>query len=767
MTAAGAPSPLLAVVLACGPDTAAVELSLRSIRAQTIWPFELLAVNLGCPEAALTALAAQAGLEPMQTIDAGEGLAAAWNFAAAQSSARYICFLESGDEIEQSWLERCLFHLEVSSLDVCGSWQARGPQLRRVGPFSLRTLLAGQVAEFAVFRRETLLRAGGFDRAVEPPFSILDLCIRMAEGGARGRMPPAPLRRHPIEPGAEAACAAFAGRRYAHLLNDPALVERLDAIRTTKASLSSYAGLLAGAPPAASPAVLVAMPFLIVGGAERAMAALLGELSRLGLRVFLVTTDAAPQGLGDTGDWFRGQVAVLYRLPQFVAPNLRLAFLSYLIERHSIRSLLQVGSESVYRWLPRLKELFPSLAVVDLLFNPVGHTKSHAKHRELIDRVVVEHQGMAAWLAKRGERRDRISVIPNAVDMSGFGPQPPTDWRTGEPRQAGTFVVGFFGRLSAEKAPDTFVRIAERFRNRPAFQFLICGAGPLGPSLRALCQRSGLEETVHFLGFVDTRVYLPCCHVTVTCSRIDGRPNIILESLAVGVPVVASRIGGIPEMASEGNGVLLCEPDDVDAFCAAIERLAADNDLYSELAAAGPRRVAALYSLAQAAGEYARLFRALAEQHPWPVPTAQERAAIAAATLPPVRSFRPLPSTPLRASLRIARQALSWSNAFGTLRTVWLYARLPRDPAATGALAGFFDPAYYALCRPDVAAARVSPLWHYLLAGFREGANPSVLFNTDYYLETQPDIADAGINPLVHYLAAGRAEGRDCVSPWD
>lgn len=235
----------------------------------------------------------------------------------------------------------------------------------------------------------------------------------------------------------------------------------------------------------------------------------------------------------------------------------------------------------------------------------------------------------------------------------------------------------------------------------------------------------------------------------------------------MGVPVVASRVGGIPEMLPEGQGDMLCEPDDVAGFCAAIERLASDRDKYLQLAAAGPRWVAAQYSLAQAAGEYAKLFRALAGTHPWPVRTAEEEAAIAAATLPPVRQYRPLPSSPLRASLRIARQALSWPNTPGTLRTVWLYARLRRGPAASSRLAGFFDSGYYALSRPDVAAARVSPLWHYLLAGFREGSNPSVLFDTDYYLETQLDIAEAGINPLVHYLAAGRAEGRDCVSPWD
>ena len=60
-------------------------------------------------------------------------------------------------------------------------------------------------------------------------------------------------------------------------------------------------------------------------------------------------------------------------------------------------------------------------------------------------------------------------------------------------------------------------------------------------------------------------------------------------------------------------------------------------------------------------------------------------------------------------------------------------------------------------------AARISPLWHYLLAGFRNGCNPSLRFDTEYYLGTHPDVAAAGINPLIHYLSWGRAEGRTCL----
>ncbi|MGD0047383.1 MAG: glycosyltransferase [Bryobacteraceae bacterium] len=755
--------PLVTIVLPCGSDADAVALSLRSIRAQTIQSFEILAVNTGCAEALPPALTASDSGERIEVIHGDEGIACAWNAAAARSPARYICFLQPGDRIEETFLEKCLFYLEVASLDVCGSWQLRGAELHRTGPFALRALLTQDVCATALIRRETLILAGGFNRAIAPPFLIWDLWIRMAEHGARGHLLREALISNSEERRDEPHGAAFLSQIYSHLLNDAALVQRLDAIRAKMPPLNSYAGLLEGARQADPPGVLVAMPFLTMGGAERAMAGLFHELTRCGFRVFLVTTAVTPHGWGNTSHWFHGNVAGLYHLPQFLTANLRPAFFSYLIQRHSIQVLLQVGSESVYSWLPRLRELFAGLAVVDLLFNPVGHVGSYSKSRELLDRVVVEHEGMAAWLVKHGERRNRISVIPNAVDVDRFSPRPPRDWRTGEPRREGAFVVGFFGRLAEEKAPDTFVRIAARFKSRPAFQFLICGTGPMEASLRSLCRECGVEETVHLLGFVKTSDYLPCCHVTVACSRFDGRPNIILESLAMGVPIVASRVGGIPEMAPEGNGTRLCEPDDVEAFGRAIECLASDKEGYLRLAAAGRRWAVAQYSLAGAAGQYANLFHSLREARPSPARSAEDDAAIAAAMLPASREYRSLPSGRLRAYTCIIRNALSRLNTAGTVRTVWLYTILRCRRTTTRELGEFFDAGYYALYYPDVQAAGVSLVWHYLLMGFRNGCNPSPLFDTDYYLGTYPDVAAAGVNPLIHYLKWGRAEGRGCV----
>lgn len=85
-------------------------------------------------------------------------------------------------------------------------------------------------------------------------------------------------------------------------------------------------------------------------------------------------------------------------------------------------------------------------------------------------------------------------------------------------------------------------------------------------------------------------------------------------------------------------------------------------------------------------------------------------------------------------------------------------AQTPADDEVLAATE--FDVAYYLAANPDVAAAGTDPLRHFLVAGWREGRDPSRRFSVRDYLEINPDVAQAGINPFVHYLRAGRAEGR-------
>jgi len=110
------------------------------------------------------------------------------------------------------------------------------------------------------------------------------------------------------------------------------------------------------------------------------------------------------------------------------------------------------------------------------------------------------------------------------------------------------------------------------------------------------------------------------------------------------------------------------------------------------------------------------------------------------------------------------RQSLSWELTAPLRLVHWALARLLRS-ARNGAegcdLSPLFDTDWYLSKNPDVAAAGVNPLAHYLAHGASEGRDPNPLFDSDWYLSTNPDVAAAGVNPLAHYVSHGASEGRD------
>jgi glycosyltransferase involved in cell wall biosynthesis len=489
------------------------------------------------------------------------------------------------------------------------------------------------------------------------------------------------------------------------------------------------------------------MPFLSMGGSEAVLSQLCRQLKQLGFRILVYTTLPTGETQGDTTSWFEDCCAGIYHLPRFLDIEHWPAFIAYLIQQHGVSVLWQVGSAYTYDLLPILRELFPELAIVDLLFNISGHTVNHLKYDYLIDHAVTEHSGVRDWLVSRGVPEEHISVIPNGVDLGLYSPQPKVNRRTLQPRTAGDgrFVAAFFGRFSEEKAPDVFLKTAALLADEPAIEFMLCGAGPMEASLRLEAAGSGLAGRVDFPGFVSVREYLPYCDAVVVCSRLDGRPNIILESQAMGIPVIASRVGGIPEMLPPGDEDLLCEPAKPDAFAAAIRLLARDSHRYRRSAEAARQHVEKNVRFAESGRAYAQLFEDLR----------RKRQALGRHLTPEAVAaslgYERDPSSALRSKFPLLRR--------GLLRNALLLWKL-RSSGQETRLRELFDADYYCRQFPGARKWRLSPLLHYVLLGFRDGRNPSPAFDTRYYLTAYPDVRQGGWNPLLHFVMWGEQEGR-------
>ena len=716
----GTPRSLVSVIVSIGraARSGALELTLRSIASQSFPSIEVLVCR---PHGENVALPGSVGdrfrVALLEVPDEG---ASAWNGALPRVSGDYICCLRAGDELLPTYLEKCLFRLEIYGEDAESSGEEP----------------ADTVPHICVVRKQILDRMGGYNGRHPAAEQRVDFIHRLASGGF--------VRGEVLEVLARRADPPAARTQASPALAHPAPERR-----------SSYARLVTGWPEQ-RPTVLLAMPFLTMGGSEASTSQLCRQLKHLGFRVLVYTTAPTVAGQGDTTAWFEDSAEGIYHLPDFLDVDDWPGFLAYLVQQHGVTVLWLVGSSYTYTLLPGLRELSPHLGIVDLLFNPVAHMPDYLKNNYLIDRVIVEHQGMKNLLLERGEQEERIAVIPNGIDVEYYAPAAKLDWRTGQPCRAGggPFVVAFFGRFSEEKAPDVFLEMAARLRDEPAFEFLICGIGPMEPALRRMAADLALAGRVHFAGFVRSRDYLPRCDVVVVCSRLDGRPNIILESSAMGIPVVASRVGGIAEMMPPGGEDLLCDPADPDAFAAAIRSLAGDAERYRRASMAARENAEARFSITECGSRYGRLFAEIEQQRRILARSVPPEAA--AESLGYSRTWNRAAELSATAGGKCWRPVLTLVGLVRNAMLLWKVRRSGRN----GRLLEHFDSGYYMGNFPERVRWRHSALLHYAFLGFRDGWNPSPRFDTRYYLSANPDVRRAGVNPLLHYVMWGEREGR-------
>jgi len=192
-----------------------------------------------------------------------------------------------------------------------------------------------------------------------------------------------------------------------------------------------------------------------------------------------------------------------------------------------------------------------------------------------------------------------VQLIPNGVPENAFGVTPKG---TAMQAQLGlpptTPLVGFVGRLAPEKRPDVFVRAcAQAIAAGVSSHFVLIGDGPLIDELKRLVKTLSVSGRVHFAGSqVNMCEVYASLSMLVSTSDSEGMPLCIMEAMAAGLPVIATAVGGVTDIISNGSTGLLIPPDRPH-FCAeAIGTLWKDPDRREAMGVAGQRRAANRFS---------------------------------------------------------------------------------------------------------------------------------------------------------------------------
>jgi sugar transferase (PEP-CTERM/EpsH1 system associated) len=220
----------------------------------------------------------------------------------------------------------------------------------------------------------------------------------------------------------------------------------------------------------------------------------------------------------------------------------------------------------------------------------------------LSDRILVPSAASKEMVIKaEGIPANRIDVVYNGVDTAIFGQSGGRkEVRSELNIPADATVLGIVGRLSEEKGGvDVLIRAVARLsKTNPNLRLLVVGDGPLRSSLEALAVGSAPSGTFIFTGTRnDVAHLLSAMDLFVLPSLNEALPIVVLEAMAAGLPVIATRVGGVPEIVDHEKTGLLVQPGSEDALHSALDRLISDPDLREQLAQAGRERVAADFTI--------------------------------------------------------------------------------------------------------------------------------------------------------------------------
>ena len=234
------------------------------------------------------------------------------------------------------------------------------------------------------------------------------------------------------------------------------------------------------------------------------------------------------------------------------------------------------------------------------------------------DHILVNAEAIREWLVSDGYDAERITVIPNGIDMTRFRSR--EEW-TSIREELGvaedTPLAGYVGRIERRKGlEDLLAAAAIIVRDNAAVRFVIAGVANDANYMTAiedLASSLGIRDRVLFIGYRDDvpRV-LSQLSVSVLPSLSEGLSNTLLESMAAGAPMVATRVGGSAEAMRDGENGLLIEPSDPQSLAGAIKTLLHDSALASRLGSAARQTIVDRFSMSRMVERTTHLYEHLA-----------------------------------------------------------------------------------------------------------------------------------------------------------
>jgi glycosyltransferase involved in cell wall biosynthesis len=349
-------------------------------------------------------------------------------------------------------------------------------------------------------------------------------------------------------------------------------------------------------------------------GAERATLDLLRALATVPsvtARVLLIEESRTENTALDLRNQLRNQAVVFESIPVASAcslsliravrarvcsvPNAVLHTIGYKADVHG------VWASGAGRYFPVVSTVHGWLFRQDVKEKFYGWLNIQALKRA--QKVVALSSYYQSYLLKQGISPERVHWIPSGLFVNDY-----SDIHSLSLTE-GTLTVGMMGRFSSEKNHAMLIRVAKRLKQMSVpIRFVVAGTGTLFEQVKQHAASEGVADYFSWPGYVDAASFFRDIQLIVMCSRIENLPYTILEAMACGLPVIGTRVGGIPDLIQDGETGFLVPSDDDAALADKLVTCVRDIEQLSRMGARGRDRIVNEFSMQRCLSLYVDLY---------------------------------------------------------------------------------------------------------------------------------------------------------------
>ncbi len=628
-------SPLVTVVIPYYNRADTIDDTISSLLLQTFKNFEVILVDDGSTE--------KASIKKLKKLEYGnlnlqvvsqknQGVAAARNNGTKLARGRYVICLDSDDMIEPTFIEKSIVIMEsdpevslvTSYMEIFG---VKHETFHHASYNPLNLYKNNMVITGALFRKEAWAASGGYRSGIG--YEDWEFWISLAEHGFWGRLIPEELFKYrtsmqsryvedkdvhwnnlkqirALHPDYKVRVKKLLQRRWASrriVSKETALVNLNDA--------SLYAR-----PDNENKNILIVVPWMTFGGAETLISNFSTEIADKYNLSFIT-------GLKSANEWeykFKKITPNVYHLPNlFIDEGMYSDFVSNYIETRSIDVLHVIHTNYVFGMLEDIKRRHPRLKIIVTMFNDrvPEYFRPSIALQELVDVYTTDNTATAKHYKQDLTRPVPVVTIPNGIDCYDIY-NPKLFDRQSQRAELGLedkdIAVFFVGRLSEEKNPDVFVKVAERIiksQKAKNVQFYIIGDGGMRQSIEKSIAEIG-SRSIRYLGYQsEVGKYMNAADIFVLPSSIEGFPLSILEAMAMNLAVIASDVGAVRDVLTNKKDGYVVTPGSVEEIAEAIHMLYSNPRVLGKIKAAARETVEKNFSNVTLRQNYLNLYRSV------------------------------------------------------------------------------------------------------------------------------------------------------------